>query len=168
MDRHSYTFADILVPYTSQLQVIISFGLWHSALHLSLPASLSLLPPSFSPLPSSPPSPTLPLPQYIASNDDGVRRARRSGRRLPRDDSRRIQRDSRAAWTIHGRRLTDSVSGIAASGGGRYFRVGEGQTNLRGPPNRRGPHWEPRGPRRLMKGPWLTTASECATGPIEP
>ena len=30
------------------------------------------------------------------------------------------------------------------------------------------PLWEPSGPRRLMKGSWLTMALECATGPLEP
>ena len=45
---------------------------------------------------------------------------------------------------------------------------GRGQTKLREPLNRRAPVLEPRGPRRLLKGPWLTTAPKCVTGPLEP
>ena len=57
--------------------------------------------------------------------------------------------------------------GLVVSGGGRYFLVG-GKPICEGPMDRQAPFWEPRGPRRLMKRPWLTTASEFATGPIAP
>ena len=55
-----------------------------------------------------------------------------------------------------------SLAIILDSGGGRCFQVG-GKPMRKGPESA-GPLLEPRGPQRLMKGPWLPTAPECEAG----